>query len=141
MFNHLLVPTDGSRLSDKAMKQAVAMAKRRQGRITALHVYPRTYGIALDDKTAQRLNRLSQADGAKYLRRLAEVARKAGVDFDGLLIQSDQPWRSIVALAQKRRCDLIVMGVHGRSPLSAAIFGSETSKVLAESKLPVLVCR
>ena len=52
-----------------------------------------------------------------------------------------QPWQAIIKSAKKRRCDLVVMASHGRRGLSAIVLGSETTKVLTHSKVPVLVCR
>ena len=144
MFKHILLPTDGSRLSEKAIRQSVRMAKAFGARITALHVTPKT-GAYL---SAEMLDALPESYAAHAARRAAEylrfaekVARAAGVECDGVQLCADQPYKEIVKLAEKKGCDLILMASHGRKGLEGLLLGSETQKVLTHSKVPVLVYR
>jgi nucleotide-binding universal stress UspA family protein len=88
----------------------------------------------------------SQRASAKKVARkaLAEIeiaARVGGVPYASAILASDMPWEGILKTARAKRCDLIVMASHGRRGLSGLLLGSETTKVLTHSKIPVLVCR
>ena len=147
-FRHLLVPTDGSRLSRKTIRLAVRLASSLGARLSAVYVIPegvptlftgaKLYGSGV--LSAQVRQAIRRAAG-KALDVAQRDAAAAGVRCTGVHPLAPQPWRAIVDTARKRRCDLIVMGSHGRSGLPAVLLGSETTKVLAHSKVPVLVCR
>ena len=70
---------------------------------------------------------------------MANAAKQAGVPCDTVQVQHVQPYEAIIATATDRGCDLIVMGSHGRSGLSAVVLGGVTNKVLTYTKVPVLV--
>ena len=84
---------------------------------------------------------VAEREGKKALAAVAIEADTAGVAFSSLLVSDGQPWKAIIRAARAKRCELIVMASHGRRGISALLLGSETSKVLAHSKVPVLVCR
>lgn len=147
MFKHILIPTDGSELSGKAINAGVALARILKIKITGVHVAPATYVIyysemgPIDTRTEDELRETSRVEGGKYLDRIETAARAAGVTFERMLAESDDPWRGIIECAEKKGCDLIVMAAHGRRGLSALVLGSETNKVLTHTKIPVLVYR
>ncbi|TSA12409.1 MAG: universal stress protein [Betaproteobacteria bacterium] len=147
MFKHILVPTDGSRLSAKAVKQAVKLAKTLGARITGFYAAPdynSTYygdGYILRAPSA-KAKAENAAKQARTCLSLIEVeAEVEKVKCDVFHAVSDSPYAAIIDAAKKKKCDLIVMASHGRRGLSAMVLGSETQKVLTHSKIPVLVCR
>lgn len=145
MFKHILLPTDGSKLSEKAVRQSVRMAKTFGARITALHVMPKfgtyLYPTDLLDALPQGYAAHAARRADEYLSFAQKVARAAGVECDGVKLSADQPYKEIVKFAQKKGCDLILMASHGRRGLEGFLLGSETQKVLTHSTVPVLVYR
>ncbi len=147
MFRHILVPTDGSRLSAKAAKQAVKLAKTLGARITGFHAVPdfgSTYygdGYILRVPPAEAQAELAQKQARRCLSTIEVEAEVEKVPCDVFYTVGDNPYQAIIDAAKNRKCDLIVMASHGRRGLSALVLGSETQKVLVHSKVPVLVCR
>lgn len=145
MYKHILIPTDGSPLSEDAVHQGIALAKSLGAKTTVITVSSFFHTSLLDPGviigTPQGYQREREALAAKYLG-IAELAAKAaGVPFRALHVIHDHPYAAIIEAAQKNQCDLIFMASHGRKGVSALILGSETTKVLTHSKIPVLVCR
>jgi nucleotide-binding universal stress UspA family protein len=147
MFKHILLPTDGSPVSDKAIKRGVEFAKKIKARVTALHVVPDFRFIAeegitpLNPVLKKRFQDEGRTRAKKILEAVAKRARARGVRCATLSAMSDLPYQEIVATAKRQKCDLIMMASHGRRGLSSLLLGSETSKVLIHSKVPVLVVR
>lgn len=147
MFKHILVPTDGSRLSLKAVKTAVGLAAPLRAKVTGLHVLPATTYDFVGDIVSTRLLTLDEARAREQraaktvFSSLAKYAAAARVRFAGKCITDDDVYAGIIAMAKKNRCDLIVMASHGRRGLSGLLLGSETHKVLTHSRIPVLICR
>lgn len=147
MFKHILVPTDGSRLSGKAAKKAVKLAKTLGARITGFYAAPdlsSSYygdGYILRVPSAKAQTESMRKQARKFLSVLEVEAEVEKVACEVLQTVSDTPYRAIIDTAKRRKCDLIVMASHGRHGLSALVLGSETHKVLVHSKIPVLVCR
>jgi nucleotide-binding universal stress UspA family protein len=147
MYAHLLVPTDGSKLSDKAVAHAIALAQATGAQITAYHATPGPpesyYGDGLIAPLASRkdFDKRAKESAGRVLNKVAAKAKAAGVPCTTLWGSSDTPWKAIIAAAKKAKADTIVMASHGRGGLSGLLLGSETTKVLAHSKLPVLVVR
>lgn len=148
MFRHILLPTDGSALSSRAVKRGLQFAGSIRAKVTALYVVPdfrmmgdegfvSPLGVALKP----RIEKESREYASKVLARVDKLAAAAGVRCDTVANTGDAPHRQIVATARKRKCDLIIMASHGRSGLSSLLLGSETAKVLAHSKIPVMVLR
>ena len=124
-YKHILVPTDGSKLSLKAAKEAAALAKGLKAKMTAIYVIA-PYMPTLD------------AEGAIGVRQgYDQKAYEAAI----LAVAESANFPLAATAAAKNKCDLIVMSSHGRGSLSGLLLGSETVKVLAHSKTPVLVCR
>ena len=147
MFKNILVPTDGSSLSVRAIKSAVRLAKEQNARVTGFFVGPEWQPNVHPD--ASTTGFVSPAQHAAYVQRMAErhlaavkkSAAGAGVRCDCLHVTGSYPYEAIVKAAKKHRCDLICMASHGRRGISRLILGSETSKVLAHSEVPVLVIK
>jgi nucleotide-binding universal stress UspA family protein len=148
MYKHILLATDGSRLSAKAVKTAVRLAKALGAKLTAAYVVapfvPPMYSEAVayaPPITLQKYRQLANREAKKALAAAEIEAQTAGIACSTLSTTHEHPWRGIIRSAQARRCDLIVMASHGRRGLSGLLLGSETHKVLTHSKIPVLVCR
>jgi nucleotide-binding universal stress UspA family protein len=147
MYKHLLVPTDGSRLSDKAVAHALALAKAIRAKVTVFYAAPDypmpvyAEGVVFEPLSKREYAKQA-ADGAqKILDRVAVKAKAAGVECKTAHAIASAPWEAILAAAKKGKCDVIVMASHGRRGISALLLGSETTKVLTHSKLPVIVVR
>ncbi len=149
MFRHILVPTDGSLLSLKAAKTAVELAKVHKSRVTAIHVIAPYVAPAdgdgiiyyPEDFSPQAYKKATEKEAQKALAKVEAAAGAAKVACETLFVTHDQPWESIVNVAKKKKCDLIVMASHGRRGIAGLLLGSETTKVLTHSRTPVLVCR
>jgi nucleotide-binding universal stress UspA family protein len=147
MFKNILIPTDGSKLSAKAIKSGVAFARSIKARVTGCYVVerfqPYYFGdyIPPDMPTPKEFERHARDAGEKCLQQIETAARTAGLKYSGSVVMADAPYAGIVSAARKGKCDLIFMASHGRSGLSGILLGSETHKVLTHSKIPVLVYR
>jgi len=147
MFKHILLPTDGSNLSNKAVRRGIEFARKIKARVTALHVTPQFKAFAgegftpLSPALKKRLEDVAQGRATKLLEAVARQARARKVRCTTLNVASDLPYQEIIATARKKKCDLIMMASHGRRGLSSLLLGSETAKVLLHSKVPVLVVR
>jgi nucleotide-binding universal stress UspA family protein len=145
MFKHILIPTDGSDLSRKAILYGVQLAKEAGAKVTGLTV-AEPYRVATMDTV---LIPIDEGDYEEQSRRLSEramgqvkmAAQAAGVSCETIREIHDQPYRAIIDAAHALGCDLIVMASHGRRGISALLLGSETVKVLTHSTIPVLVYR
>ena len=147
MYKNILIPTDGSALSRRAVKDAVNLAKKLEARVTGFHVAP-TYHIEIytDYVPPDLISPQEHAANAKktaqrYLDFIKKTAAENNVNCEVYYVLSDFPADAVVKAARKYKCDLIYMGSHGRSGLSKLLLGSQTSKVLAHSRIPVLVHR
>lgn len=147
MFRNILVPTDGSALSRKAINQAVRFAKEQNARVTGLYVAP-SYKPDIREEFSVRNFVSPQAYSSKvrevarnHLKVIEKLAKTAGVPCDTGHVESNYPYDEIVRTAQRKKCDLIYMASHGRRGIARLLLGSETSKVLALSKVPVIVCK
>jgi len=147
MYANILVPTDGSRLSDKAVREAVRLAKAGGGKLLLFHVVaPYQMPVYAEGMTIPSLPRAAAAkvSARKAGRILSAAARKAEaakVPVSKAWAISGSPRDAIVEIAERRRCDLVVMASHGRTGLSKFLLGSETQGVLSRVKVPVLVVR
>jgi len=145
MFKSILLPTDGSDLSDKATATAVEFAKLHQSRITAISVIQPLLMPSLGDSGAILSIDQYESDmktaARDHINKVAAAARAAGIPFEGIIAASPNPYEEIVEAAKKYGCDLIMMASHGRTGLSKLLMGSETQSVLSHTTLPVLVLR
>ncbi len=149
MFKHILVSTDGSTLSSKAVSAAVKLAKTTGAKLTGIYVMapyaPPVYGEGAAYVTADlnpRRYKETMAKAARHALSAVEIeSQTAGVECKTISATHDLPWEAIIRAAKGKKCDLIVMASHGRRGLAGLLLGSETTKVLTHSKIPVLVCR
>ena len=145
MFKHILIPTDGSDLSRKAVLYGVQLAKSCGATVTGLTVAV-PYRVVAVDAVLIPLDEgdyeeRSRSFSERALEQVKIAADAAGVKCEAVREVHDQPYRAIVDTAQSRGADLIVMASHGRRGISALLLGSETAKVLTHSTIPVLVYR
>jgi nucleotide-binding universal stress UspA family protein len=146
MYRRILLPTNGSTLCDSAVKKGIEFAKFAGASVVGFHAIPATsYLIYTEagpsDVLAEQFERDALARGERLVNALEEQARAAGVACESLMLVNDHPWEGIIEAANQRDCDLIFMASHGRRGLSALLLGSETTKVLTHTKIPVLVYR
>ena len=147
MFKRILVATDGSPLSRKAVTSAIAMAAQHGAELVAVTVvprYPTNYFDGAAVFTPEDIGRIEKqwSDAANTsLDAVAREAEASGVRVRTATVSADLVADAIIAAAQKHDCDLIVMASHGRQGLKRLLLGSETQHVLTHSELPVLVLR
>ncbi|WP_063776731.1 universal stress protein [Microvirga massiliensis] len=145
MYNHLLIPTDGSPLSDEAIRHGVALAAETGAKVTFLTViepfHTFSFGVDQLQETADTYQTNMQERATRILAEAARVATTAGVAHEVIQTEDDQPYQAIIRTVEERGCDLIAMASHGRRGVSALVLGSETVKVLTHSIIPVLVYR
>ena len=145
MYKHILIPTDGSPLSEKAVKQGLALAKSIGAKVTAITVSQTFHTFSLDPEvvteTPAHYEEHCAARAQRYLSAAQDGASAASVAYEGMHVFHDHPYEAIINAAKDKGCDLIFMASHGRKGMSAVVLGSETVKVLTHSKIPTLVCR
>jgi nucleotide-binding universal stress UspA family protein len=147
MYTNLLIATDGSKLSEKALTHGVGLAKAVGATITAFYAAPDypmpayADGVVYEPVSRKEYAKLAAEDAERILETATARAKAAGVECKTAFTIASAPWEAILAGAKKHKCDAIVMASHGRRGLSAVLLGSETQKVLTHSKLPVIVVR
>jgi nucleotide-binding universal stress UspA family protein len=144
MHRHILIPTDGSELSNDAI-DGMALANSVNAKVTVMTVSPpfNTFTVEPDmiTDTREQYGKRMATLAVKYLNMAKEAAVAAGVTCETMHIERDQPYLAIIETAARKSCDLIVMASHGRRGISAIVLGSKTVKVLTHSTIPVLVVR
>jgi nucleotide-binding universal stress UspA family protein len=148
MFKHILLPTDGSKLADRAVVRGINLAKALGAKVTLLSVVPEfrmiadeSFAVPMSLQVKDRYEKEARQRVQKKLAAISERMGKAGVKGASVVVSSDLPYQQIIEVARKRKCDLVVMASHGRRGLTGLLLGSETVKVLTHSKIPVLVVR
>jgi nucleotide-binding universal stress UspA family protein len=145
MFKHVLIPTDGSKLSEEAVAKGLELAKALGARATVMIViepfHILTADVAQIESTRDEYEAHATSHAAAILEAAAAKGRAAGVTVATLDVRHDHPHDAIVRTAWEQGCDLIAMASHGRRGVAALMLGSQTAKVLAHSKIPVLVFR
>ena len=145
MFKHLLLPTDGSPLSENAVLKGIQLARDLGARVTGVHVSPRfhvlTYRPDMLEETRDEYERDCLAHAERYLTFVSKAAAESGVPCQTLRERSDDVSQSLIDVARTCTCDLIVMASHGRRGVAGLLLGSETHHVLTHSGIPVLVWR
>lgn len=145
MYRHILIPTDGSELSQNAIDYGMALAKSVNAKVTVLTVSTPFHTFAVEPSmitdSPEHYQKHTSALAAKYLNVAKEAALAAGVSYNTVHVEHDQPYLAIIDTAKRESCDLIVMASHGRRGISAIVLGSEAVKVLTHSTIPVLVFR
>jgi len=147
MFKHILIPTDGSPISKKAIAQGVKFASGIGARITGFFAAPPYNPVIYEDFVpANYMSPRQHEDAnarlaAQYLGVIEKACKTAGVRYQGVHLASEYPADAIIKIAKAKKCDLIFMASHGRHGLAGILLGSETAKVLTHCKVPVLVYR
>lgn len=145
MYKRILLPTDGSETSQRAVQAGVDFARETGAELVALTATPAFHAITADiemlEQTRQQYEDSSRQVAQRRLDEIATLARDAGVPCSTAHVVSDDPHDTIIATARERMCDLIIMASHGRRGLKGLLLGSETQKVLVHSAIPVLVHR
>jgi nucleotide-binding universal stress UspA family protein len=147
MYQRILVATDGSPLSKKAVRTSIELAAATGADLVALYVVPRypvSYfegGITISEDDIARTEQQWADRGQAVVDSVRDAAQADGVKAKGILARSDLVAESIMATAKKHKCDLVVMASHGRKGIKRILLGSETQQVLTHSTLPVLVLR
>ncbi len=147
MFKHVLLPTDGSAVARKALKAGIKLAQELGARVTAYYAidatppYSYSEGYLLGNTLRKEFDKRAREQGETYLAEVVKAARAAGVPCKTLITKPATAHQGIVAAAKSQRCDVIFMASHGRGDFATLLLGSVTQKVLAHTRLPVLVYR
>lgn len=145
MFKSILVPTDGTPLSNFAIEKAVEFAKLNPGceivgiTVAELMPFAAVEGVGVVDPSKYEKSMRDMAQ--KCVDKIAEAAKAAGISCKTIVAQSSSPSEEILKAATENKCDLIFMASHGRKGMQRALLGSNTQKVLSEAKIPVIVYR
>ena len=153
MFKHILVPSDGSQHSQDAVRRVVSFAGEAGAQVTAFYAKPAYHARyvgdgALTDSTSpdhfiapDKFDALTEEDAQRILGFVETLCQEAGVPCAKKTLTNDKPYLGIIEAATECGCDLIFMASHGHGGISALLLGSETTKVLTHTKIPVLVYR
>jgi nucleotide-binding universal stress UspA family protein len=147
MFRHILIPTDGTALSEAAVRSGVDMARALGARVTGFFAAPAPTPLVFEDfmpvgyLPPDQHEALIKKAADQHLGFIAAAARAARVPVKCVSVTSEYPADEIIKVASEEGCDLIFMASHGRRGLSGILLGSETQKVLTHAKVPVLVFR
>lgn len=143
MFTHILLPTDGSEASSRAVELGIELAQTCHARVYALHVVlpfnTLTYIAEMLPESEASYTEEALRSAERYLEEVRDKARQAGVPCDSDYVFDKHPCEAILQAAQDQGCDLIVMGSHGWRGFTRLLLGSETQKVLIRGRIPVLV--
>ncbi|OFZ72857.1 MAG: hypothetical protein A2W04_03790 [Betaproteobacteria bacterium RBG_16_64_9] len=147
MYKNILIPTDGSPVSRKAILAGVRLAKSLGAKVTGLFAAPAPTPVVYQRlmpvgyMTPEEHAKLIERTAKKYLGVIEEAAQEAGVACEVVRVTNDFPADAIISVAKKKKCDLIFMASHGRKGIAGVLLGSETHKVVTHSPIPVLVHR
>jgi nucleotide-binding universal stress UspA family protein len=145
MYNRILLPTDGSEASGRAVDAGIAFARELNAEVVGMTATPPFHVFTADpgmlECTPERHAGACRERAARLLAPIEAAARAAGVPCRVEHVESDQPWEAIIATARRLDCDLVVMASHGRGGIAGLLLGSETQKVLVHSTVPVMVHR
>lgn len=147
MYQRILVATDGSDLSEKAVVAAVDLAALCKAELVALKVvprYPQSYfegGIALQPEEVRRVEKQWADEGQAVVDAVQKIGQANGVKTQAVTVQADVVSQAILESAKTYACDLIVMASHGRKGITRLLLGSETQHVLTHSPVPVLMLK
>jgi nucleotide-binding universal stress UspA family protein len=142
MYRHILIPTDGSKLAERGVAHGLALAQSLGAKVSVIFVVePFSEMTGQFREAVAKYAELRKEQATSALDHAANGAKEAGVSCETIQVENGQPHQAIIAAAEDKSCDLIVMSSHGRSGLSALLIGSVTNKVLTQAKIPVLVCQ
>lgn len=144
MFKRILVPTDGSEITAKAIDAAVALAKSVGAQLCTISVkepFPYSAISEMQPTPPQEFFDAQERIASQRVQAVVAQSARAGLVCESYTVEALHPWEAIIEHARRLDCDLLVMASHGRRGVSALLLGSETQKVLTHSKVPVLVVR
>ncbi|MFO1340653.1 MAG: universal stress protein [Burkholderiaceae bacterium] len=144
MYRSILVPTDGSDITAKAVQTAITLAKTLGAKLATISVkepFPYSAISEMQPVPPQEFYDAQERIAAARVKTVVDAATAAGLDCAGHTIEALHPWEAITDHAKNQGCDLIVMASHGRRGVSALLLGSETQKVLTHCAVPVLVVK
>ena len=144
MFKRILVPTDGSEITAKAIDVAIELAKSVGAGLYTISVkepFPYSAISEMQPTPPQEFFDAQERIASKRVQAVAEQSQAAGLTCQSHTTEALHPWEAIIEHAKRMECDLLVMASHGRRGVSALLLGSETQKVLTHSKVPVLIVR
>jgi nucleotide-binding universal stress UspA family protein len=147
MYKRILIATDGSPLSEKAVQSGLSLAALAGAQVVALKVvprYPRSYfegGMPVDLADIKRIEQQWADDAQALVEKVKAQGSEEGVNVKAVIAKSDLVAEAVISAAKKHKCDLIVMASHGRKGIKRLLLGSETQHVLTHSHIPVLVLR
>jgi nucleotide-binding universal stress UspA family protein len=144
MFKRILVPTDGSEITTKAVDTAIDLARAGGGQLMAISVkepFPYSAISEMQPVPPQEFYDAQERIAAERVQAVAAAAQAAGMACAGHTVEALHPWEAILDHAKAQQCDLIVMASHGRRGVAAMLLGSETQRVLIHSMLPVLIVK
>ena len=144
MYRSILIPTDGTEITAKAVATGVALAQALGARLSTITVkepFPYSAISEMQPIPPQEFYDAQERIAQKRVNEVVAAAAKAGLDCQGFTVEAQHPWEAIIDHAKAQECDLIVMASHGRRGVSALLLGSETTRVLVHSDVPVLVVK
>lgn len=145
MYKHVLMPVDGSDISRNAIKAGITFAKQLGAKVTAYHAMEASRsnlygeGVVIDPSSLRAIQERERELGARYAAEVDEAAKTAGLQCESMINRPAANYLGIIEAAEKLKCDVIFLPSHGRGGLAALLLGSTTRKVLAHTKIPVLV--
>ncbi|MEX0842335.1 MAG: universal stress protein [Xanthobacteraceae bacterium] len=148
MYKRILIASEGSAMGERAVEHGLKLAKAVNAPVTLVTVTERWSALDLalearkrNPNPIQQFEEMAAAIAKKTLDGAAQKAKAAGVTYDTVHVSDKEPAEGIIATAQKKGCDLIVMGSHGRRGIGRLLLGSQAYEVLAHSKVPALIVR
>ncbi|MBI5255717.1 MAG: universal stress protein [Burkholderiales bacterium] len=144
MYKRILVPTDGSEITAKAVETAIGLAKAMGASLSTISVkepFPYSAISEMQPVPPQEFYDAQERIASGRVKLVLDAAKAGGVACDGFTVEALHPWEAILDQAKQQSCDLIVMASHGRRGVAALLLGSETSRVLTHSPIPVLVIK
>lgn len=144
MFKRILIPTDGSDITRKAVDTAIGLAGPLGAQVMTISVkepFPYSAISEMQPTPPQEFFDAQERIAAKRVKAVVDACQAAGVACKSHTVEALHPWEAIIDHAKRMECDLIVMASHGRRGVSALLLGSETQKVLTHTGVPVLVVR
>jgi nucleotide-binding universal stress UspA family protein len=144
MFQRILVPTDGSDITAKAVSTAISLAKSLGAKVYTISVkepFPYSAISEMQPTQPQEFFDAQERIAAKRVHTVVEACKAAGMPCEAHTVEALHPWEAIIDHAKRQECDLVVMASHGRRGVAALLLGSETQKVLTHSQVPVLIVR
>jgi len=144
MFQRILVPTDGSDITAKAVQTTIRLAKSLNAQVHTISVkepFPYTAISEMQPTPPQEFYDAQERIARQRIQAVVEACSAAGMECEAHTLEALHPWEAIIEHAQRKECDLVVMASHGRRGVTALLLGSETQKVLTHCKVPVLIVR